>query len=483
MKVFPVLVGLTLSISVIITSQALAERRLALVIGNSAYTTAPLENPARDAALMTETLQGAGFEVTHAQNLGYREMQRAVVDFGRDLRAAGEDTVGMVYYAGHAVQANGENYLVPIDADIRDALDLEIQTLETSTLMRSIESAGNRLNLIVLDACRNNPFKSLHRSGTRGLAKIEAPFGTLLAYSTAPGDVATDGTGKNSPYTAALARAIRTPGLAVEQVFKRVRIEVMERTGNAQVPWESSSLTGDFFFLAPQAAAATQSSENAAEIAFWNAIAGETDPAPFEAYLRSYPGGSFAPLAEQRIAALQDRQSRDAERAQLAEAKSVWESVKDSDDPAVLSSLIDRYSDTVYADLAKARRDSLQAAALPPARSGNPFDGKWILDWKLVGQFQAGSGWCNPGEIGRAEFEVSGGHSKFSVTSSSPHSTRPISVDLKFEPQGRAILSAFVPWNNPRIGTAISVDSETGGVARISSAANYCEAELTLRRQ
>ncbi len=169
---------------------AVAEQRLALVIGNGKYAVGPLDNPSRDAELMAKVLSGSGFQVTHLSDLTYREFQRAVVQFGRNLQAAGNDTVGMFYYAGHAVQANGDNYLIPVDADISDQLDLEIQTLQVATLMRSLDAAGNRLNLVVLDACRNNPFKSISRSAGRGLAKVDAPFGTLLAYSTSPGDVA-----------------------------------------------------------------------------------------------------------------------------------------------------------------------------------------------------------------------------------------------------------------------------------------------------
>ncbi|MBO6838783.1 MAG: caspase family protein, partial [Alphaproteobacteria bacterium] len=174
------------------------ETRKALVIGNGAYGVSPLPNPINDAQAMTEALEMSGFDVTLATDLSYRDLQRAVVRFSREVRAAGEETVAMVYYAGHAVQANGENYLIPVDADIQDSLDLEIQSLRLSTVMQSLESAGNRLNLVVLDACRDNPFPSMSRSGSRGLAKVDAPYGPLLAYSTAPGDVAADGAGRNS---------------------------------------------------------------------------------------------------------------------------------------------------------------------------------------------------------------------------------------------------------------------------------------------
>ncbi len=232
-----------------------APAKMALVIGNGAYRVGALANPRNDARLMAETLQSLGFSVTLAVDLNYFDFGRTVADFGRALKAAGEDTVGVFFYAGHAIQADGENYLIPVDAELRDALDLSIKTVPMSLVMKGLESAANRLNLIFLDACRNNPFKALTRSTGGGLARMDAPFGTLVSYSTAPGAVALDGRGRNSPYSAALARALRRPGLTVEQALKRVRLNVVEKTNNRQVPWESSSLVGDFYFAGEQAAA------------------------------------------------------------------------------------------------------------------------------------------------------------------------------------------------------------------------------------
>lgn len=388
---------ITLSFAVLLLlapHTAHAEKRLALVIGNSDYAVGPLTNPSNDAALMADTLRGVGSEVTHVENLGYRDLQRAVVGFGRDLRGAGEDTVGLVYYTGHAVQAEGENFLIPVDADLQDALDLRIQTLQASTLMASLESAGNRLNRVVLDACRNNPFPSVSRSGSRGLAKIDAPYGTLLAYSTSPGDVAADGTGRNSPYTAALAKAIRTPGVPVEQIFKRVRLEVMERTGNRQVPWESSSLTGDFFFQEnvpeppPPAAKAVEPDTQTAEIEYWKSIAAGTDPALFQGYLDAFPDGLFSTLARQRIAALEasaeQQRAAAASAARQAEAAQAWAAVKDSADASVLQAMIDRYPDTLYADLAKAKMDALSAAAAAPPAPAQDTAGMDLAFWNSI---------------------------------------------------------------------------------------------------
>lgn len=230
--------------------------RMALVIGNSDYRTSPLINPGNDANLVADTLNGLGFDVSLHENLTYRDFARVVADFGRGLAEAGPDTVGVFYYAGHAVQSEGTNYLIPVDAVIQDELDLTIQTVPMSLVMKSLEQAATRLNLVFLDACRNNPFRSLTRSGGGGLARIDAPYGTLISYSTAPGAVAADGRGRNSPYTAALARAMKIPGLTVEQALKRVRLNVVEKTNGNQVPWESSSLIGDFFFAGSTAESA-----------------------------------------------------------------------------------------------------------------------------------------------------------------------------------------------------------------------------------
>ena len=225
-----------------------ASPKLALVIGNSTYRTGPLLNPGNDAGLVAETLSGLGFDVILHEDLTYRDFARVVADFGRSLAERGPDAVGVFFYAGHAVQSDGVNYLIPVDVDIQDELDLTIQTVPMSLVMQSLEQASNRLNLVFLDACRNNPFRSLVRSGGGGLARLDAPYGTLISYSTAPGAVAADGRGRNSPYSSALARAMKLPGLTVEQALKQVRLSVVERTNGNQIPWESSSLIGDFFF-------------------------------------------------------------------------------------------------------------------------------------------------------------------------------------------------------------------------------------------
>lgn len=230
--------------------------RLALVIGNSAYQHAPpLANPKSDAALMAETLKGAGFEVVMLIDADQPAMKRALLDFGRQLRTR-KTEAGLFYYAGHGVQVKGENYLIPVTARIEDEDEVELEGVNVNDFLSVMNSSQSAVNIVVLDACRNNPFKSASRSASRGLAAVEAPTGTYIAYATAPGQVALDGEGGNSPYTRALTAAMKEPGRPLESVFKSARSGVLAATGRQQTPWETSSITGDFYFHAPAGAAA-----------------------------------------------------------------------------------------------------------------------------------------------------------------------------------------------------------------------------------
>jgi formylglycine-generating enzyme required for sulfatase activity len=227
-----------------------AETRIALVIGNSEYSSGPLPNPANDAKMIGETLSSLGFEVIARRNADQNTMKRAIQEFGSRLEKGGPSAVGLFYYAGHGVQLNGRNYLIPTTAQIEREGDVEIEAVSADWVIEQMRYARNRLNIVILDACRNNPFTRSMRSVDHGLATMDAPAGILIAYSTAPGSVAADGSGRNSPYTEALSQAMRDLHEPVEQVFKHVRVGVMGATSGRQVPWESSSLTGDFYFAA-----------------------------------------------------------------------------------------------------------------------------------------------------------------------------------------------------------------------------------------
>ncbi|MEM9781943.1 MAG: caspase family protein [Pseudomonadota bacterium] len=247
------------------TGSVVAEERIALVVGNGAYQRVTnLDNPVSDARLMARALRRAGFDVTLVTDGAQRRMQDAIVEFGRRLRQAGPGTTALFYFAGHGVQAAGRNFLIPTDADIRDQADLDVTAVPVGWIMGQMESAGTT-NIVILDACRNNPFARSYRSASAGgLARENAPTGSFIAFATAPGQVAADGIGDNSPYTAALARAIALPGLAIEQMFKQVRVDVLAETGGAQVPWESSSLVGDFYFTPGTEAPMAQPAETPA---------------------------------------------------------------------------------------------------------------------------------------------------------------------------------------------------------------------------
>jgi formylglycine-generating enzyme required for sulfatase activity len=235
-----------------------AETRIALVIGNSNYASGPLPNPANDAQMMADTLTSLGFEVIARRNADQNTMKRAIQEFGSRLEKGGPAAVGLFYYAGHGVQLNGRNYLIPTTAQIDREGDVEIEAVSADWVIEQMRFARNRLNIVILDACRNNPFTRSMRSVDHGLATMDAPAGIMIAYSTAPGAVAMDGNGRDSPYTEALSKAMRDMHEPVEQVFKKVRVGVMEATANKQVPWESSSLTGDFYFSGANKTASTE---------------------------------------------------------------------------------------------------------------------------------------------------------------------------------------------------------------------------------
>jgi len=223
------------------------QKRLALIIGNSEYDSSPLRNPENDASSMAAELEALGFEVMLGTNASKDEMLVSIRDFGAKLKT--HQGVGLFYFAGHGLQVQGRNYLVPVDANIQKEQDVELEAVDLQRVLGEMEFAGNNLNIVVLDACRNNPYASSFRSGGgSGLATTTAPQGTFIAFATAPGQVAADGTGSNGLYTQELIAAMREPGVKIEDVFKKVRMNVYNLSGKTQVPWENSSIFGDFYF-------------------------------------------------------------------------------------------------------------------------------------------------------------------------------------------------------------------------------------------
>ncbi|MBL8347487.1 MAG: caspase family protein [Rubrivivax sp.] len=318
-----------------------AAARLALVIGNAAYKEGALANPANDARAMAEALRAAGFKVMLHTDLDQRRMTQAVREFGDALRKAGG--VGLFYFAGHGVQIKGRNYLVPIGADIQREDEVAYAALDAQAVLDKMDAAGNGTNVLILDACRNNPFARSFRSGSAGLAQMDAPVGTLVAFATAPGTVASDGAGSNGLYTHNLLEAMRKPGLKVEDVFKQVRVAVRRDSGGKQVPWESTSLEGDLYFIAPSAAAVVAANRAeggrptpstsgsgassaapsnapstlaaapptgpstplpaaAPDEAMWQAIQASAEPVELRAFLRRFPQSRHAEEARRRLA-------------------------------------------------------------------------------------------------------------------------------------------------------------------------------------
>ena len=222
-----------------------SRRRLALVIGNASYKNSPLRNPTNDADLISNALSSSGFIVSRYDNLTYTKMREVVRTFGEKLNRG---DVGLFYFSGHAVQYRGKNYLLPINEDLKYADEIPSTAMDIDFVLAKMETAKNDLNIVILDACRNNPLGSEARNLDRGLTTINAAKGTFIAFATSPGNVALDGAGRNSPYTKNLAQAILKGGLTLEQVFKEVRRNVISETNSQQVPWENSSILGDFYF-------------------------------------------------------------------------------------------------------------------------------------------------------------------------------------------------------------------------------------------
>src|SRR5450631_2839776 len=311
---------------------ALAEKRVALVIGNSAYeNVARLDNPANDAIAMTATLKEAGFDVVDSRrNLKIADMRRAFRDFSDKSRDA---DVAVVYYAGHGIEVDGTNYLIPVDAALERDLDVYDEAIPLDRVLVSVEPA-KQLRLVILDACRDNPFaKSMKhtvasRSIGRGLAKIEPTSpNTLIAYSAKAGSTAQDGDGKNSPFTIALVKHLTTPGLDVRKAFGFVRDDVLKSTGNRQEPFVYGSLGGDDVPLvatrsAPSSPAANPQAEARRDYELALQV-GNKDA--LNAFLAQYPDGYYANLARIQLAKIAAEEARVAatEKARLAEQERV----------------------------------------------------------------------------------------------------------------------------------------------------------------
>ena len=297
------------------TSPALAERRVALVIGNDAYSHLPkLNNAGKDAEGMAVKLRELGFETILKVNAGRRDMARTLRDFEGRLSSG---AVGLAFFAGHGIQANGKNYLIPANANIEVEADLSVEALTAQDILAAMERAGNPLNILILDACRDNPLPKRSRSTKRGLTVVGIPAGakgTAILYSAGEGQTAEDGPpGGHGVFTDELLKVLDQPGLTLEQVFKRVNRRVQERTGSRQRPWNLVSLQGDFVFRTTKLSAQSPASSakpaasgtgTNAEVVFWQSVEKSGKAEDYQAYLSAFPNGVFTPLARTRLAEL-----------------------------------------------------------------------------------------------------------------------------------------------------------------------------------
>jgi uncharacterized caspase-like protein len=367
-------------------STALAENRIALVIGNSNYATVTaLPNPANDARAMTKFLTSAGFEVVQEPDLMQSDMRRAIGNFANMVAAKGPDTVALVFYAGHGLQVDGENYLVPVDARIERESDVPLQAMRLADVMNALSAVPSKSRLVILDSCRNNPFSAINKTGGRGLAIVDAPNGSLVSYSTAPGTEALDGDGQNSPYTTALLKYGQEPGVPIEQVLKRVRLAVSESTSRQQFPWESSSLISEFSFFpnasrqdrpaptlakAGPASTAQASTSEARSVDQWRkelrsknpreayeVVVQEDRVEAYQAYLSLYPNQSLAPVVRNVL-----------ERRQVVIA---WYQTVSLNTPAAYQAFIAGYGSSDYAFTAN--RLLQRALSRSVANAGSAF--------------------------------------------------------------------------------------------------------------
>ncbi len=277
--------------------------RFALVIGNGNYREVPLKNAPNDAKAIADRLKAMGFDVTLKVDASRVEMIETIRAFGSKLQK--QQGVGLFYFAGHGAQLAWRNYLIPVDAQIQDISEIDAQAVDMDTLLTSMTRARNPMNLIILDACRDNPFGGKVNVPQKGLSQVDAPPGTLLAYATAPGNTAADGLGVNGLYTENMLKEMQAPAAKLEDIFKRVRLNVRLQSRGQQIPWESTSLEQDFYFHPQKSSGNVSLTESEQqfqqEFALWESIQNSKEPAPLEDYLRRYPSGKFSELAQFRL--------------------------------------------------------------------------------------------------------------------------------------------------------------------------------------
>jgi len=346
---------------------AQTRKRVALVIGNGDYANArKLANPVNDANDMAKALRDVGFEVVSGTNLSLKQMSEKVREFGDKLKASGG--VGLFYYAGHGVQVNNRNYLIPVEADISREDEIDFAALNFDIVLRKMATANNGLNIVILDACRNNPFARSWSRGDEegGLAQINAPTGTFIAYATSPDKTADDGAGRNGLYTAELLKYIKQPNMKIEETFKEVRKAVKQASGGKQIPWDSSSLSGEFYFKKSEIMAEVTKNgktepvilakdKAAQEEEAWDLVKNSASASDFRYYLEEFPDGANAAAAKIRLEEL------------------VWQTVRGSD-KAKIQAYLKEFPNGANASAARIRIKQIEESAnvtTNPTTTGN----------------------------------------------------------------------------------------------------------------
>jgi hypothetical protein len=363
-------------VAILLSAGSAQARRVALVIGNSDYkNVAALDNPGNDASDIAASFERLGFEVLKVRNGTFDGMRRGLLDFAR--RARGSE-IAIVFFAGHGMEVGGENYLIPVDAELKADVDVDHEAIALKTVTPLVENAS-RLGVVILDACRNNPFAAKMqrtvrtRAVSRGLAAVEPTGNVLIAFAAREGTTAADGAGRNSPFTASLLKHIETPGLEINFLFRNVRDDVLDATRRAQLPFVYGSLSREAIYLkaALPVVPPPVVQGPAPDEVVWNLVKDSRDPAQFTRFLSEYPASAYRGEAEKRIAALNAEMVR-----RPAPDDVVWNLVKDSRDPAQFSRFVGEFPKSQHRAEAEKRlaalkteQDAANAAAQSAAQS------------------------------------------------------------------------------------------------------------------
>jgi hypothetical protein len=366
-SVLPAVAQTTDNRGVAVKPNTLAEKRLALVIGNGNYQfTDKLKNPVNDANDMAEALKKLGFEVISGTDLTLAQMRKLVREFGNKLQQ--QKSVGLFYYAGHGIQVNGNNYLVPVDANIETAVETPDYSMDSDTVLRFMREAGNEFNMVILDACRNNPFARSWRSlnpnrsldDDKGLARITPPSGTVILYSTEPGKVASDGTGRNGLFTESLLSQINKPNIEFDAMVKLLSREVKTKSGGKQSAWKEGLYDGEFYFKIDGVSLTTTKPpqeittiipkpqpviEVNVEDIYWNDVNNRNTKSAYELYLSEYPNGKYGTAARQKV----DGFKREEARKQKEIETNKWDEALSLNRKSAYQSYLTQYPDGEFA--------------------------------------------------------------------------------------------------------------------------------------